>query len=69
MSPASLGRHPDARVRHHALSHERTGAADLVPVTADANALVPLNADGLRPDVIPTLSVEYGFSAPWMGAR
>ena len=25
------------------------------------NALVPLNDDGLRPDVIPTLEVEYAF--------
>ncbi len=33
------------------------------------NALVPLNRDGLRPDVVPTLSVEYGFTAPWTGGR
>ena len=25
------------------------------------NALVPLNNDGLRPDVIPTVEVEYAF--------
>jgi len=30
-----------------------------------ANALVPLNEQGLRPDVIPTVEVEYAFSAPW----
>jgi len=30
-----------------------------------ANALVPLNQQGLRPDVIPTIEVEYAFSAPW----
>ena len=29
------------------------------------NALVPLNEDGLRADVIPTAQVEYTFSAPW----
>ena len=27
-----------------------------------ANAVVPLNAEGLRPNVIPTLEVEYAFS-------
>jgi hypothetical protein len=26
-----------------------------------ANALVPLNDDGLRPDVVPTVSVEWRF--------
>jgi hypothetical protein len=26
-----------------------------------ANVIVPLNDDGLRPDAIPTLSVEYAF--------
>jgi len=30
-----------------------------------ANAIVPLNRDGLRADIIPTLQVEYAFSAPW----
>jgi Putative MetA-pathway of phenol degradation len=30
-----------------------------------ANALVPLNQQGLRADVIPTIEVEYAFSAPW----
>ena len=30
-----------------------------------ANALVPLNQQGLRADVIPTVAVEYAFSAPW----
>jgi hypothetical protein len=30
-----------------------------------ANAIVPLNDDGLRADVIPTVEVEYAFSAPW----
>jgi hypothetical protein len=30
-----------------------------------ANALVPLNQQGLRADVIPTVEVEYAFSAPW----
>jgi hypothetical protein len=29
------------------------------------NAIVPLNDDGLRPEVIPTFGIEYGFSAPW----
>ena len=29
-----------------------------------ANALVPLNQQGLRADVIPTVEVEYAFSAP-----
>ena len=28
------------------------------------NALVPLNEDGLRADVIPTAQVEYTFSFP-----
>jgi len=30
-----------------------------------ANAVLPLNRDGLRADVIPTVEVEYAFSAPW----
>jgi hypothetical protein len=30
-----------------------------------ANVIVPLNDEGLRPDVIPTVQVEYAFSAPW----
>jgi hypothetical protein len=30
-----------------------------------ANALVPMNQQGLRADVIPTVEVEYAFSAPW----
>jgi hypothetical protein len=30
-----------------------------------ANAIVPLNRDGFRADVIPTVEVEYAFSAPW----
>src|SRR5262245_25216212 len=30
-----------------------------------ANALVPLNQQGLRADVIPTVEVEYAFAAPW----
>jgi len=30
-----------------------------------ANALVPLNQQGLRADVIPTVAVEYAFPAPW----
>jgi len=30
-----------------------------------ANVIVPLNRDGLRADYIPTLGVEYAFSAPW----
>src|SRR5262245_47724992 len=30
-----------------------------------ANALVPLNEQGLRADVIPTIEIEYAFSAPW----
>lgn len=30
-----------------------------------ANALVPLNDDGLRADVIPTVQVEYAFQQPW----
>jgi hypothetical protein len=32
---------------------------------ASANARVPLNQQGLRADVIPTVEVEYAFSAPW----
>ncbi len=30
-----------------------------------ANALVPLNEQGLRADVIPTIEIEYAFSTPW----
>jgi hypothetical protein len=30
-----------------------------------ANALVPLNQQGLRAGVIPTVEIEYAFSAPW----
>jgi hypothetical protein len=30
-----------------------------------ANARVPLNQQGLRADVIPTVEMEYAFSAPW----
>ncbi len=30
-----------------------------------ANAIVPLNRDGLRADIIPTIEAEYAFSAPW----
>lgn len=30
-----------------------------------ANALVPLNRQGLRAGVIPMIGVEYAFSAPW----
>ncbi len=30
-----------------------------------ANFIVPLNDDGLRTDFIPTVEVEYVFSAPW----
>jgi len=30
-----------------------------------ANAIVPLNSDGFRADIIPTIGVEYAFSAPW----
>jgi hypothetical protein len=30
-----------------------------------ANVIVPLNRDGLRADYIPTLGVEYAFTAPW----
>jgi hypothetical protein len=30
-----------------------------------ANVIVPLNRDGLRADYIPTVGVEYAFSAPW----
>ena len=30
-----------------------------------AGALVPLNDDGLRADVIPTVEVEYAFTTPW----
>jgi hypothetical protein len=30
-----------------------------------ANVLVPLNDDGLRADVVPTVSIEYAFSLPW----
>jgi hypothetical protein len=30
-----------------------------------ANALVPLDDQGRRADVIPTIEVEYAFSAPW----
>ncbi|MCK6556409.1 transporter [Candidatus Binatia bacterium] len=30
-----------------------------------ANALIPLNDDGVRADVIPTVGVEYAFSMPW----
>jgi hypothetical protein len=33
------------------------------------NAVVPLNRDGLRADVIPAVGVEYAFSAPWSSAR
>jgi hypothetical protein len=29
------------------------------------NFIVPLNDDGLRPNFIPTVQVEYAFSAPW----
>jgi Putative MetA-pathway of phenol degradation len=29
------------------------------------NAIVPLNDAGLRAEVIPTVQVEYAFSAPW----
>ena len=32
-----------------------------------ANFLVPLNDEGLRTDFIPTVEVEYAFSAPWRG--
>jgi hypothetical protein len=34
-------------------------------LVATVNALVPLNDDGLRADVIPTVQVEYQFAAPW----
>ena len=30
-----------------------------------ANFIVPLNDQGLRTDFIPTVEVEYAFSAPW----
>jgi hypothetical protein len=30
-----------------------------------ANFIVPLNDQGLRADFIPTVEVEYAFSAPW----
>jgi len=30
-----------------------------------ANFIVPLNEQGLRADFIPTVEVEYAFSAPW----
>jgi len=30
-----------------------------------ANFIVPLNNEGLRTDFIPTVEVEYSFSAPW----
>jgi hypothetical protein len=30
-----------------------------------ANFLVPLNDQGVRADFIPTVEVEYTFSAPW----
>jgi len=29
------------------------------------NALMPLNDDGFRPQVVPTVQVEYSFDAPW----
>jgi hypothetical protein len=29
------------------------------------NFIVPLNDQGLRADFIPTVQVEYAFSAPW----
>ncbi len=29
------------------------------------NFIVPINDDGLRADVIPTVQVEYAFAAPW----
>jgi hypothetical protein len=29
------------------------------------NTIFPLNDDGLRANVVPTLEVEYAFSAPW----
>ena len=29
------------------------------------NTIFPLNDDGLRANVIPTLEVQYAFSAPW----
>jgi len=32
------------------------------------NALVPLNRDGLRADVIPAVGIEYAFSAPWVAS-
>ena len=30
-----------------------------------ANFIVPLNQQGLRADLIPTIEVEYAFAAPW----
>ena len=41
---------------------EPTSPAGERPLRAN---FVPLNRDGLRADVIPTIEVEYTFSAPW----